>query len=243
MTVLVTRPAEQGLALCSLLNDGGVSTLHHPLIRIVANPSVETLLSQLRDSDIVIAVSQHAVQFAQQWLAKHQANWPQNTRYLAVGQKTAHYLSKVTGQDVNYPTVSDSEHLIQLPELNRIAGKRVLILRGNGGRELIRESLFSLGADVDYCETYQREFIPFDPLSCVASWQAQKVDTLIVTSSEQLEYLNRMMHSQAQQWLHQQHLLVPSERIAAIAHSLGFARVTNVGSAANMELLAALQPK
>jgi uroporphyrinogen-III synthase len=77
----------------------------------------------------------------------------------------------------------------------------------------------------------------------VASWQAQKVDTLIVTSSEQLEYLNRMMHSQAQQWLHQQHLLVPSERIAAIAHSLGFARVTNVGSAANMELLAALQPK
>ncbi|HAS6345332.1 TPA: uroporphyrinogen-III synthase [Vibrio vulnificus] len=243
MAVLVTRPAEQGQALCQLLQQAGVPALQQPLIDIVANSSLNTLANDLKQSDVIIAVSQHAVQCAERILKAQQQNWPQNALYLAVGQKTAHYLSKVTHQDVNYPTVSDSEHLLQLPEFNRIAGKRVLILRGNGGRELIRQALSQRGADVRYCETYQRELIPFDAVSSLTLWRDQGVDTLIVTSAEQLDYLHAQMSDEGKFWLYQQRLLVPSERIAAIANRLGFTQVCNVGSASNKDLLAALQPK
>ncbi|POF55949.1 uroporphyrinogen-III synthase, partial [Vibrio vulnificus] len=98
MAVLVTRPAEQGQALCQLLQQAGVPALQQPLIDIVANSSLNTLANDLKQSDVIIAVSQHAVQCAEHILKAQQQNWPQNALYLAVGQKTAHYLSKVTHQ-------------------------------------------------------------------------------------------------------------------------------------------------
>lgn len=243
MAVLVTRPAEQGETLCQLLQQAGVSALQHPLIDIIPETDGDALCSKLTQSDVIIAVSQHAVQCAQQILKAQQQNWPQSALYLGVGQKTAHYLSKVTRQDVHYPAVSDSEHLLQLPQINQIAGKQVLILRGNGGRELIRDALLKLGAHVQYCETYRREYRPFDRDSALSLWREQGVDTLIVTSAEQLDYLHAQMSNEGRLWLYQQRLLVPSERIAAIATQLGFTQVCNVGSASNTDLLAALQPK
>ncbi len=70
--------------------------------------------------------------------------------------KTAHYLSKCTQQKVHYPEVSDSEHLLRLPALQNVEQQQVLILRGNGGRELIKDALVRRGAKVHYSETYKR---------------------------------------------------------------------------------------
>ncbi|MGS9164769.1 uroporphyrinogen-III synthase, partial [Salmonella enterica subsp. enterica serovar Infantis] len=62
----------------------------------------------------------------------------------------------VSGFDIRYPLDRDiSEALLQLPELQNIAGNRALILRGNGGRELLGETLTALGAEVSFFECYQ----------------------------------------------------------------------------------------
>lgn len=242
MAVLVTRPGEQGAELCSLLKRHGICAYHHPLIDIVADQTDKHLSDHLNRAQIIIAVSKHAVQCAQKILASNQASWPKQAIYLAVGQKTAHYLSKCAQQKVHYPQVSDSEHLLRLPVLHNVQRQNVLILRGNGGRELIKDALVRRGAKVHYSETYKREFIPFDPVSCISLWKAQQINQIIVTSGEQLDYLCSQLTSEQLTWLNQQELYIPSQRIADIAVQKGFTQVRCTGSASNKELLAALQP-
>jgi len=242
MAVLVTRPGKQGLALCQQLTDAGVKALHHPLIRIVDNKQNTQLLDQLERSNIIIAVSQHAVSSTQHILNLQQSKWPTEPLYLGVGQKTAHKLSKATQQNVNYPETSDSEHLLQLDELKGISGKTITILRGNGGRELIRDSLVSQGANVVYCETYHREFIPIqDPLTFL-HWKESGINQIVITSQGQLEFLTSSTPIEFLPWLQQQQLFVPSQRIAARAQQLGFSFIENTVSANNQDLLASLRP-
>ncbi|PMH45458.1 uroporphyrinogen-III synthase [Vibrio sp. 10N.286.49.B3] len=242
MAVLVTRPDQQGLTLCQQLADIGVSALHCPLIRIVENPAVSHLFKQLHDADIVIAVSQHAVSFAEKKRKEKHSKWPKGIIYLAVGQKTAHSLSKYCQLNVNYPLISDSEHLLKLAELSNITDKHILILRGNGGRELLKETLTQRGAYVEYSEVYQRELIPLPDGDIFLFWQEQNIEKIVVTSSEQLNHLISQTPKCHLTWLLQRHLLVPSQRILQDATLIGFIHVTNVGSASNIDLLAALQP-
>ena len=70
MTVLVTRPGVEGQSLCQQLADEGIQAIHHPLIRIIDNPDSANLSVQLNNSDIIIAVSHHAVTAAQNILSK-----------------------------------------------------------------------------------------------------------------------------------------------------------------------------
>ena len=242
MTVLVTRPGPEGQSLCQQLADEGIQAIHHPLIRIVDNPPSSNLSTLLKNSDIIIAVSYHAVTAAQNILSKTASIWPSSPLYLGVGQKTAHVLSKVCKQKVNYPQVSDSEHLLKLTELNDVNNKSILILRGNGGRELIRDSLLNRGAQVSYCETYRREYIPISDNNTYQAWINEKTSKVVITSQEQLEYLRSITPDEYLAWLSTRQLFVPSQRIVERAQQLGFADVTNTHSATNQILLAALRP-
>ncbi|MGP8846919.1 uroporphyrinogen-III synthase, partial [Enterobacter hormaechei] len=96
----------------------------------------------------------------------------------------------VSGFNIHYPLDREiSEVLLQLPELQNIAGKRALILRGNGGRELIGETLTARGADVDFCECYQRSAKYYDGAEEAMRWQSRGVTTVVVTSGEMLQQL------------------------------------------------------
>lgn len=86
MAVLVTRPGEQGIALCSLLERHGITAIHHPLIDIVADLSDTHLSKYIENAQIIIAVSQHAVRCAEKIL-ENNANHTKQAIYLAVGQK------------------------------------------------------------------------------------------------------------------------------------------------------------
>lgn len=242
MTVLVTRPGSEGQSLCQQLADEGIQAIHHPLIRIVDNPDSVDLSIQLNNSDIIIAVSHHAVTAAQNILSKTSSIWPTSPLYLGVGQKTAHVLSKVCKQKVNYPQVSDSEHLLKLTELNGVDNKSILILRGNGGRELIRDSLLNRGAQAFYCETYRREYIPISDHNTYQTWINKNTSKVVITSQEQLEYLCSITPNEYLAWLSTRQLFVPSQRIAERSQQLGFSNVTNTHSATNQILLAALRP-
>ncbi len=105
----------------------------------------------LTENDLVFALSQHAVAFAHAQLQRDGRNWPASPRYFAIGRTTALALHTVSGFDIRYPLDREiSEALLQLPELQNIAGKRALILRGNGGRELLGETLTARGAEVSF---------------------------------------------------------------------------------------------
>lgn len=239
--VLITRPSPEGEQLCQLLQAEGISALHQPLITILPGEQQQALATYLCRADIVIAVSKSAVCWADRQLMAHKQGWPASPCYLAVGQKTADKLSQVSGQTVHWPGISDSEHLLQLPELRSVQGQQVVILRGNGGRELIRHALQRRGALVQYCEVYRRQELELDGPALVNEWQKQHVDHIVVTSAEQLSLLTGSLPEEHLGWLQQQCLLVPSQRVADIALRMGFHVVKVTGSASNPDLLATIK--
>lgn len=246
MTILITRPDPEGSELCSALNHQSISAIHQPLLTRAAGEHFNQVTKQLVNlttNDIVIAVSQHAVSYTDQAFQQHQLSWPTTINYFAVGQKSAQHLEQVTQQSVHYPKVYDSEHLLALPALqhDQIAGKRVIILRGNGGRELIYTTLSERQADVTYAEVYQRKWLKLNAKELLQSWTNQQVNCIVVTSAEQLNFMTVLFsqHHQ-QQWLFHCTLLVPSHRVVLHAQQLGYHHITNVGSATNSAMLTML---
>jgi uroporphyrinogen-III synthase len=246
MNVLVIRPEEKGVELCRELKQRGIDTIHHPMFDICPTV-IEQPLFHLSPNgnkvDIIIAVSQYAVHCCDQLLRQKKQYWPSNVRYLAIGQKTALLLSKLSQQQVNYPKVSDSEHLLSDTRLAKVSGLNIVILRGEGGRELIANTLRDRGANVAYRELYQRVPRAFYAESNVTLWQDRQIDSVIVTSFEQLELLVSQLPTQYHDWLFSLSIYVPSERITRLAQGMGFRNTITVGSASNSDLVAALQPR
>lgn len=246
MSVLVIRPEEQGVELCHHLSEIGIECLHQPMFELTPCPIDEALFHLAPNgdtADIIIAVSQYAVRCCDQLLRREKQYWPANVRYFAIGQKTASLLSKLSQQQVNYPEVSDSEHLLNNAYLNKVSGLNIVILRGKGGRELIADTLRNRGANVAYRELYQRVPCTFYAESHVRLWQDRQIDSVIVTSFEQLELLVTQLPAQFHDWLFSLTIYVPSERITRLAQGMGFRNTITVGSASNSDLVAALQPR
>ncbi len=241
MVVLITRPSPDGEALCDALSSCGIQVIYQPLIQFSEGKDSYRLHKALKNADLVIAVSKAAVEWAGRVLQSEMQSWPDSIRYFAIGQKTADKLSEVTAQKVHYPQVSDSEHLLKLPLLSTLINTKVTILRGNGGRELIRDELLKRGARVEYCEVYQRQTLPFDGHSSVKNWKKNNVDHIVLTSGEQLDYFFNMIPNNEHNWLFEQKLIVPSNRIATLARRLGFHEVAVSGSASNPDLVAVIQ--
>ena len=128
MSILVTRPSPAGEELVSRLRTLGQVAWHFPLIEFSPGqqlPQLADQLAALGESDLLFALSQHAVAFAQSQLHQQDRKWPRLPDYFAIGRTTALALHTVSGQKILYPQDREiSEVLLQLPELQNIAGKR-----------------------------------------------------------------------------------------------------------------------
>lgn len=241
MTVLVTRPGKDGAMLCSELQQCQINSIHHPLITIQQGRGSELLIEDLTQSDIVIAVSQYAVHWAQHSLEMSHQHFPSTPTYFAIGNKTALLLQQYTQQTVFAPKISDSEHLLDLPALKLVKNKRILILRGNNGRELIYQTLQQRDANVFYNEIYYRNLLPIKEISLWEQWKMQGVSHLVITSGEQLAFFISQVPAQYLPWVAHLKLYVPSLRIYQQAEELGFSHIINTRSAANPILLDCLK--
>lgn len=139
-----------------------------------------------------------------------------------VGQGSAKALRQSGVANVIAPTERfDSEGLLALPELQHIAGWRVIIFRGDGGREFLGDELRARGATVEYAVCYRRS---------KPQWDAKELldaapDAITVTSSEALAYLWKMLGDAQCASLRGTPLFVPHARIADLARRQGWLRV------------------
>ncbi|WP_075183413.1 uroporphyrinogen-III synthase [Pantoea sp. 1.19] len=245
MTILVTRPAPAGDALVSRLHALGRRGWSLPLIEFAPGRELAMLpahVRELRRGDLIFVLSQQVIGWANHTLQQQGGHWPTDVDYYAIGRTTAMALHSACGQRVTWPHEREtSDVLIQLPALQQLSGKRALILRGNGGRELLGETLRVRGADVHFCECYQRCDKTYNGYEEARRWRERQVDTLVVTSGEMLHQLFALIPpGDRTEWLLRCRLVVVSERLATRARELGWQTIVVADSADNDALLRAL---
>lgn len=241
--ILVTRPAQQAQGLCALIEHAGGRATALPVIEISApgNPrALAELLAHLERFDIAIFVSGNAVHRACAELGERA--WPPALRLAAVGRGSAAALAEHgLHADVHPPREYSSEGLLALDALQRVAGRRVIVFRGEGGRELLAESLRARGAEVEYAEVYRRVLPAASRAGLQRIATEDNIDTIVVTSNEGLHNLYVLAGEDRRGWLLGRQLIVISERTARLAGELGFHHPACVAPEASDEgLLAAI---
>ncbi len=239
MVPLVVRPAAQANQLVQMLCQLGHAPLCCPLLETRPGCDLPHLGDMLQEADLVIAVSMHAVHFAHYFLLQTGQTWP-HIDYFAVGQASADAFAEA-GIQALCPADPRSEGLLALPALQGVSGRRVLILRGNDGRDLIARTLASRGALVHYCATYERHYPDLDGDALTRHWQAAGLDSLLITSGELLQRLLALVPGPQHPWLYDRLLVVPSPRVAEMAEGAGFTRIVIAQGASNQALVAALE--
>lgn len=243
--LLLTRPAEESAALALTLAEAGIFSSSLPLLEIEPLPASATQAAAIQELDrysAVIVVSKPAARLGLKLVAHA---WPQTPvlPWFSVGAGTAQIL-QAYGLDVSWPeNGDDSEALLDLPRLQQsiaLPGSRVLIMRGEGGRELLAERLRSLGAIVDYLPLYKRNLPYYPPSTLDRRVEAERLNAVVVSSGQGLEHLRQLA---ADTWpkLAQLTLFVPSPRVAEQAREAGARTVVNCRGASAAALLAALR--
>jgi len=240
--VLLTRPAEESALLAASLSDVGIFSSSLPLLEIEAlpvTPEQQAVWADLGRYCAVIVVSKPAARLGVQRLDRH---WPR-LPWFSVGAATAQVLAD-QGLDVHYPrSGDDSEALLALPALREAVARtdaRVLILRGEGGRELLAERLREQGASVDYLELYRRFLPAYDPGVLMQRIQLERLNGLVVSSGQGFLHLQALAGSDWPQ-VARLPLFVPSPRVYEMARAAGAEKVVDCRGASAAALLVALR--
>jgi uroporphyrinogen-III synthase len=225
--VVVTRPVHQAEALVRSLEAAGARVYRFPVLDIVPPEDegpARRLMQDLGAVHLAIFISANAVERGLP-LIEAAGGLPAGLRTGAVGKATAAAL-EVGGIPVDLVPSGrfDSEALLAMDALQgpAIAGRRVLIVRGEGGRELLGETLRQRGAQVDYAEVYRRARPDTAPQPLLEPLGRGEVDVVVVTSGDGLRNLYEMAGETGRPWLLHTPLLVVSERVAALARSMGW---------------------
>lgn len=227
--ILVTRPAAQAGTLAQQIMAHGGEPVLFPLLDIGPADDMQPLqqaIARLDDYKIAIFISPNAVEFSLPSILAERP-WPADLQAAAIGPSTAVHLTVCGIGNVVVPTERfDSEALLALPEFQAgcVAGKKVLILRGNGGREVLAETLLERGAQVDCVTCYHRSS-PTDAAPLRSRLQSGQLDALTISSSEGLRNLLSLLDADDRERLRTFPLFVPHQRIAEVAAELGLLRI------------------
>ncbi len=224
LNIVVTRPREQAAQLAQRIEQAGGKVVLFPLLEISpsADPQpLRNLIARLHKFDLAIFISPNAVRYGMEAI-RAAGTLPANLKIATVGQGSAKALRDLGAQNVIAPQDRfDSEALLALPALQNAKGDRVVIFRGNGGRELLGDTLKARGATVEYAECYQRS----KPQQDGATLFAADPHAITLTSSEALRYLWDLLDERGRERLAAVPLFVPHTRIADAAQRLGWRNV------------------
>ncbi len=237
--VVVTRPQAQALPWAERLSELGAKTTVISLLEIkpvLDNAHIQAIKNCILDLDLytkAIFVSQNAVEFGFEWIDNYWPQLPIGVNFFAVGETTAKLLqdrgAPVTDLAHSQMGAMTSETLLQSPALQSVAGEKIVIFRGVGGRPHIGEVLVERGAQVTYCELYERLL----PETSRAEFTRLLKDdmqelVLVLHSGEALENLKKITKELAvfdRALMERIWLLVPSQRIFELAKAAGLIHV------------------
>ena len=235
--IVLTRPQTDSERLAKALQHEGFQTWVMPLMTIGAIPPSERAVAPaISDDTLCIFISANAVRFGLPQLGPELARYP-DLPVIAVGNKTRDTL-EAEGIHAQVPVRADSEGLLAMPALSAPDAREIVIVKGEGGRELLASELTRRGACVTEWACYRRCWPDID-VSELAEISASLI--FQASSGEMLSRLAELLAGEGQADLFQSPIIVPSDRVASLATEIGWAQVIRAEDASDGAFMHALK--
>ncbi|MDC0661324.1 uroporphyrinogen-III synthase [Marinobacter sp. SS21] len=240
--ILICRPEPEASRLADGFRAKGATTEVVPLLERLPLPesaAQRSLIQHIDQYHHIIAVSPYAARLLVEQLDTWWPQPPVGLHWYGVGSGTAQVLGQA-GLRPHWPEWgNDSEALLALPQLASPSGQKVLLVRGDQGRELIRDTLRQRGADVTALSLYSRR--------CPATAQTQLPQSLthfdphavVVLSGETLNNFIALGEN-SDHTLRQRLLVLPVQRVADRAAAAGFCNLCIPDSLQDDHIVAAV---
>ena len=236
-TVVLTRPQADSERLSETLQNEGFQTRVMPIITIEAIPTAEQAPApSVSDDALCIFISANAVRFGLPQLGSALAR-DSDLTVIAVGNKTRDTLA-AEGIQAQVPVRADSEGLLAMPALSAPDSRDVVIVKGEGGRELLASELTGRGARVTEWACYRRCWPEVD-VSGLMEISAGLI--FQVSSGEMVSRLSELLAGGGQADLFQSSIIVPSDRVARLATEIGWGQVIRAEDASDDAFIRALK--
>ncbi|MFZ6767166.1 uroporphyrinogen-III synthase [Undibacterium sp. Di26W] len=251
--VIITRPAAQAEDFARRLQAMGRDCVLFPLLEIQPLPDESHLIAEiahLQEYALLAFVSPNAIDA----FFRHVSQYPKEIPIAVMGEGSRQRLAEYGLNDQTATIIrprnqlkTDSETLLDELDCAALQDKKVLIVRGESGRELLADALRARGIEVRQLAAYRRVAPQLD------AGRTQQLRLLleqenqwVVTSSEALRNLLHDVDAlglpDGVAKMQRQVLLVPHSRIEETAKSLGFQFITLTASG-DEQLLVALQSR
>ena len=235
-TVVITRPYRQAIEFAARLEEAGHTAVVFPLLDIAPltdTTQIRETLQRLTEFSLVAFVSPNAIDatFA------HVEHWPPEVPLAVMGEGSRQALARHGVTPDRYSITSpndrrrtDSETLLLALDIERLRASKVLILRGESGRELLADALRAVGAKVEQVAAYRRSAVALTAARSIELANLlDSANSWVITSSEALKFLIQDVekvdpnHGVAK--IQQKKIYVPHPRILDLAQSLGFREI------------------
>jgi uroporphyrinogen-III synthase len=244
LRVLITRPEPAGLELCGKIREQGGVPVYFPTLTILPphdTAALERDLQTLSTQDLVFFISPQAVLMSEALIHSYYPTYPPALTWIAMGEGTANSLKKLNLPVDYFPQGPvTSETLLEEPYFKALINKRILIIKGESGRDVLCQALRDQACQVKETIAYRCALPEVDVTAILNSLKRQSIDRIVVTSSAGLENLKELLFSAWQELLSVP-LLVVSARIQKQAEHLGFEHVKVSRGAGHTEIIQALQ--
>jgi uroporphyrinogen-III synthase len=219
MSVFVTRAAHQAEELCQLIEAAGGRPIRFPVTRIepvaATHPQIVSALPHVASMDAIVFVSPNAVQHGLELLKNQEIKLSPRSSLFAIGPGTKRSLAERGFSNILMPLEHfDSQALLALPELRDVSQKKILIIRGEAGREELALELERRGGRVFHLPCYRREPEERVNEESLSLWEAGSGDVLLITSTSSIDHLRLILGDKIIRLLKGMIIVMASRRIA-----------------------------
>lgn len=163
IALISTRPLKKNHTLIESKSNYNFTIIEQPLSKIIPlkdYSSFDTILESINQFEHIVFISTNAVYFFIDRLNKSKISMPDHLKFSCIGPTTQELIKKSLKKDACCPSDTyDSEHLLKHAIFSNIKNKNILIIRGKGGRETLKEGFEFKEANVIYGECYKREYL------------------------------------------------------------------------------------
>ncbi|MDX1512662.1 MAG: uroporphyrinogen-III synthase, partial [Gammaproteobacteria bacterium] len=226
LRIAVTRPRRQCDAILGRLKAQNAYARCLPVVEIAppADPGAAArTLRALDEFDLAVFTSPNAVDMAGTLLPAGAAMAVPSLRAAAVGPATGRALEAAGFTDILVPAAEfSSEGLLEHRALGaaRVSGRRVLLVKGEGGRQALAKRLAERGAQVTTVEVYRRVC----PEGRIIELLGEPIDgfgVIVITSGTAFDNLRRLADSGEKRQVLDATLVFASQRLAQLARERG----------------------